>query len=63
VNVEPREPEQNMDAHPADEVRQLWRCVNDLANIVALPAIWVAGTRSEMVRTLNDVPAELPKET
>jgi len=40
---------------PADEIKQLRRCINDLVSIVTLPAIWSGGSTSQMVRTLTDV--------
>ena len=57
VSAEPGEWERNMEApeHPADEVKQLRRCVNDLISVIALPAIWSGGGTSQMVRTLADV--------
>ena len=57
VNAEPGEREYNMQVleHPADEIQQLRRCVNDLIGVIALPAIWSGGSTLQMVRTLTDV--------
>src|ERR1700733_10435641 len=40
--------------HPAEEIKRLQRCVNDLACIQALPAIWSGADPSQIVRTLLD---------
>jgi hypothetical protein len=57
VNAEPCERERKMELLelPADEIKQLRRCVNDLVSVTALPAIWSGGSTSQMVRTLTDV--------
>ncbi len=41
--------------YPADEIKQLRRCVNDLVSVIALPAIWSGGGAAQIVRTLLDV--------
>jgi signal transduction histidine kinase len=41
--------------YPADEIRRLQRCLNDLVSVLALPAIWSGGDPSQIVRTLLDV--------
>jgi PAS domain S-box-containing protein len=40
---------------PADEIKRLQRCINDLVGIFALPAVWSGGDPSQIVRTLLDV--------
>jgi len=40
--------------HPAEEIKRLQRCVNDLVSILALPATWTGGDRSHIGRTLID---------
>jgi len=42
-------------AHPAEEIKRLQRCINDLVSVLALPAIWSGGDPSQIVRTLLDV--------
>jgi len=39
----------------AEEIKRLQRCINDLIGVLALPAIWRGGDRSNIVRTLLDV--------
>ena len=39
---------------PADEIRRLQRCINDLVSILALPAIWSGGDSAQIVDTLLD---------
>jgi PAS domain S-box-containing protein len=39
---------------PAEEIKRLRRCVNDLVSVLALPAIWTGGGQSEVVSTLLD---------
>ena len=39
---------------PADEIKRLQRCVNDLVSILALPATWTGGDPSHIGRTLID---------
>jgi signal transduction histidine kinase len=41
--------------HPAEEIKRLQRCINDLVGALALPAIWSGGDPSQIVRTLLDV--------
>src|SRR5882757_1446659 len=41
--------------HPAEEIKRLQRCINDLVSILALPAVWSGGDPSQIVRTLLDV--------
>src|SRR6266850_3661477 len=41
--------------HPTDEIKRLRRCINDLASVLALPALWSGGDSSQIVRTLLDV--------
>jgi len=48
----------NMEAQPeqpAEEIKRLQRCINDLVSVLALPAIWSGGDPSQIVRTLLDV--------
>ena len=39
---------------PAQEVRRLQRCINDLVSLLALPAIWSGGDPSQVLHTLLD---------
>ena len=39
---------------PAEEIKRLQRCVNDLISVVALPAMWSGGEPSQIVHTLLD---------
>ena len=41
--------------HPAEEIKRLQRCINDLVGVFALPAVWSGGDPSQIVRTLLDV--------
>jgi signal transduction histidine kinase len=41
--------------HPAEEIKRLQRCMNDLVSILALPAVWSGGDSSQVARTLLDV--------
>jgi hypothetical protein len=41
--------------HPAEEIKRLRRCINDLVSVLALPAMWSGGEPSQIVRTLLDV--------
>jgi signal transduction histidine kinase len=41
--------------HPAEEIRRLRRCMNDLVSILALPAVWSGGDSTQVARTLLDV--------
>jgi PAS domain S-box-containing protein len=41
--------------HPAEEVKRLQRCMNDLISMMALPALWSGGDPSQIARTLIDV--------
>jgi signal transduction histidine kinase len=45
--------------HPAEEIRRLRRCINDLVSVIALPAMWSGSERSQIVRTLLDVLLEM----
>jgi len=40
--------------HPADEIKRLQRCTNDLVSLLALPAMWSGSTASDIVPTLLD---------
>ena len=40
--------------HPADEIKRLQRCINDLASLIALPAMWSGSRPSDIVHTLLD---------
>ena len=40
---------------PADEIRRLRSCINDLISVLALPAIWTGTDSSQVVNTLLDV--------
>src|ERR1700681_4351164 len=39
---------------PAEEIKRLQRCVNDLISVLALPAMWSGGEPSQIVHTLLD---------
>jgi PAS domain S-box-containing protein len=39
---------------PAEEIKHLRRCVNDLISVLALPAMWSGGEPSQIVHTLLD---------
>jgi PAS domain S-box-containing protein len=41
--------------HPAEEIRRLRRCINDLVSVLALPAVWSGGDPTQIVRTVLDV--------
>jgi PAS domain S-box-containing protein len=38
--------------HPAEEIKRLQRCLNDLVSVIALPAVWTGGEPVEIVRAL-----------
>jgi signal transduction histidine kinase len=40
--------------HPAEEIRRLQRCMNDLLSVLALPAMWSGAEPSQIVPTLLD---------
>jgi len=40
--------------HPADEIKRLQRCINELVSLLALPAMWSGSTSSDIVQTLLD---------
>ncbi len=40
---------------PAQEIKRLQRCMNDLLSLLALPAIWHGGEPPQIVQTLLDV--------
>ena len=40
--------------HPADDIKRLQRCMNDLVSLLALPAMWSGSTPSDIVQTLLD---------
>jgi PAS domain S-box-containing protein len=42
-------------AHSTDDIQHLQRCINDLAGVFALPAVWNGGDPSQILRTLLDV--------
>src|ERR1700730_16496574 len=46
MDVQPRD--------PAEEIKHLQRCVNDLISVLALPAMWSGGEPSRIVHTLLD---------
>jgi PAS domain S-box-containing protein len=39
---------------PADEIKRLQRCINDLVSLLALPAMWSGSTPGDIVPTLLD---------
>jgi len=40
--------------HPADEIKRLQRCINDLISLLALPAMWSGRKPGDIVHTLLD---------
>ncbi len=40
--------------HPAEEIKRLQRCMNDLLSVLALPAMWSGAEPSQIVHTLLD---------
>ena len=40
--------------HPADEIKRLQRCMNDLVSLLALPAMWNSSRPSDIVHILLD---------
>jgi C4-dicarboxylate-specific signal transduction histidine kinase len=40
--------------HPADEIKRLQRCINDLVSLLALPAMWSGSKPCDIVHTLLD---------
>jgi len=40
--------------HPADEIKRLQRCINDLASLLALPAMWSGSKPRDIVNPLLD---------
>jgi PAS domain S-box-containing protein len=40
--------------HPADEIKRLQRCMNDLVSLLALPAMWSGSESCDIVHTLLD---------
>lgn len=40
--------------HPAEEIKQLRRCINNLVSVLALPAMWSGGGLSQIVNSLLD---------
>src|SRR5207245_10862458 len=40
--------------HPADEIKRLQRCINDLVSLLALPAMWSGSKPGDIVHTLVD---------
>jgi PAS domain S-box-containing protein len=40
--------------HPADEIKRLQRCINDLVSLLALPAMWSGSKPGDIVPTLLD---------
>src|SRR5688572_21025862 len=39
---------------PAEEIKRLQRCINDLVSVLALPAMWTGSEPSHIARTLLD---------
>ena len=46
MDVQPRD--------PAEEIKRLQRCANDLVSVLALPAMWSGAEPSQIVHTLLD---------
>ena len=40
--------------HPADEIKRLQRCINDLVSLLGLPAMWSGSKPYDIVQTLLD---------
>ena len=40
--------------NPAEEIRRLRRCINDLVSFLALPAVWSGGEPAQVVHTVLD---------
>jgi PAS domain S-box-containing protein len=40
--------------HPADEIKRLQRCINDLASLLALPSMWSGSNPADIIQTLLD---------
>jgi GAF domain-containing protein len=40
--------------HPADDIKRLQRCINDLVSLLALPAMWSGSKPCDIVHTLLD---------
>jgi PAS domain-containing protein len=40
--------------HPADEIKRLQRCINDLVSLLTLPAMWSGNKPCDIVQTLLD---------
>jgi hypothetical protein len=40
--------------HPADEIKRLQRCINDLVSLLALPAMWSGSKPCDIVHILLD---------
>jgi PAS domain S-box-containing protein len=40
--------------HPAEEIKRLQRCINDLVSLLALPAMWSGSNPCDIVHTLLD---------
>ncbi len=40
---------------PAEEIKRLQRCINDLVSVFALPAMWAGGDSRQVGRILLDV--------
>jgi PAS domain S-box-containing protein len=40
--------------HPADEIKRLQRCINDLVSLLALPAMWSGSKSFDLVHSLLD---------
>src|SRR5437879_4499699 len=40
--------------HPADEIKRLQRCMNDLVSLLALPAMWCGSKPYDVVHILLD---------
>ncbi len=53
VSYQLRRPDMTVsEQDPADEIKRLQRCINDLTSVLALPAIWAGGEPSQIVHTL-----------
>jgi PAS domain S-box-containing protein len=45
--------------HPAEEIKRLQRCINDLVSVMALPAVWSCGEPGQIVHTLLEALLEM----
>lgn len=51
----PQRPDMHVLEDPAQEIKRLQRCINDLVSLLALPAIWRGSQPSQIIQTVLDV--------